>query len=344
VPTSDIDRHDTMPSAGGAISRLAYARAKEEGVEVELLLRKAGLTQQQMDDPATRLNVRDQIKFLELAAEALQDDLLGFHLAQTFDLRAIGLLYYVLASSDLLPEVLERGARYSAIANEGVVLTFRSGKYIGVVFDYVGVARRSDRHQIEFWMATLVRICRQLTDRRLPASRISLTHLRHGDISEFKAFFGGDVVFGAAADEVAFSPSIRDMAVVSSDPYLNDLLIRYCEEALAGRRSNRGPFGLTVENAIAQLLPHGKARAAEVARRLGLSQRTLVRRLASEGLTFAGILQNLRSDLATRHLRDETLPISKIAWLLGYRDVSAFTHAFKRWTGKAPRAARHGQP
>jgi len=91
---------------------------------------------------------------------------------------------------------------------------------------------------------------------------------------------------------------------------------------------------------MALLLPHGKARASEVARQLGVSQRTLARRLAAEGLTFAGVLRSLRSDLANCHLTDEGLSISQIAWMLGYQDVSAFTHAFKRWTGKAPRAAR----
>jgi AraC-like DNA-binding protein len=87
-------------------------------------------------------------------------------------------------------------------------------------------------------------------------------------------------------------------------------------------------------------MPHGKAQAGEVARKLGISQRTLARRLASEGLTFSGVLQGLRYDLARRHLLDKGLSISKIAWLLGYQDVSAFTHAFRRWTGTAPRAIR----
>jgi AraC-like DNA-binding protein len=71
-----------------------------------------------------------------------------------------------------------------------------------------------------------------------------------------------------------------------------------------------------------------------------MSPRTLARRLEAEGLTFAGVLIELRADLARRYLQDEDLPISEIAWLLGYREVSAFTHAFKRWTGKTPRQAR----
>ena len=101
---------------------------------------------------------------------------------------------------------------------------------------------------------------------------------------------------------------------------------------------------LELENAIAHLLPHGTARASEVARRLGMSHRTLARRLSSEGLTFSGILEEMKTDLARRYLRDEKLQITKIAWLLGYREVSAFTHAFKRWTGTAPRQSRKGGP
>jgi AraC-like DNA-binding protein len=334
------DASGSLPSAAGVITRLAYARAKQEGIAVEPLLRKAALTLQQIDDPDARLNVPSQIKFLELASEALQDDFLGFHLAQSFDPRSVGLLYYVLASSDMLEEALKHAVRYSRIVNDGISLTFRDGQDVGIIFNYVGVARRSDRHQIEFWMAALVRICRQLTSRRLPIVRISLTHTRSNDLSEFNAFFGGDVRFGDAVDEVVFSPSIRHAAVPGADSYLHGLLIKYCEEALSGRATNRGPFGSSVENAIALLLPHGKARAGEVARKLGVSQRTLARRLAAEGLTFAGVLQDTRADLAKRHLTDEALSISKIAWLLGYQDVSAFTHAFKRWTGQAPRAAR----
>jgi AraC-like DNA-binding protein len=68
--------------------------------------------------------------------------------------------------------------------------------------------------------------------------------------------------------------------------------------------------------------------------------RSRTTKLASESLTFASVLAELRVDLAKRQLRDGSLAISQIAWLLGYREVSAFTHAFKRWTGKTPREVR----
>ena len=141
-------------------------------------------------------------------------------------------------------------------------------------------------------------------------------------------------------DEVAFPASVRQIAILGADPYLNKLLISYCDQALSARSTRRNSFGSSVENVIALHLPHGKARVGEIARKLGVSQRTLARRLSSEGLTFASVLQRLKSDLAKRHLTDETLSISEIAWLVGYQDVSAFTHAFKRWTGKAPSATR----
>ena len=139
---------------------------------------------------------------------------------------------------------------------------------------------------------------------------------------------------------MVFPAAVKLMPIVSADPYLNQLLLKYCEEALAHRPANGATLRSNVENAITPLLPHGKANAGEVARQLGMSHRTLARRLAAEGLTFSEIQTELKTDLARRYLRDGDLPISQIAWLLGYREVSAFTHAFKRWTGTAPRQSR----
>ncbi len=123
----------------------------------------------------------------------------------------------------------------------------------------------------------------------------------------------------------------------------NELLVANCEQALSHRRMNKGTFRVAVENAIVPLLPHGKVRASGIATRLGLSQRTSARRLALEGVTFSEVLERLRGDLARRYLSDPDISISRIAWLLGYQEVSAFTHAFKRWTGKTPRDAHARQ-
>ncbi len=188
-------------------------------------------------------------------------------------------------------------------------------------------------------MTALVRICRQLTGLRLLPNRVRLMHHRARN-KEFAKFFGDNIEFGATADDITFSNNIRQSPVVSADPYLNKLMISYCEEAISHRPKTLGSFRSRVENVIATLLPHGKAHASEIARELGVSQRTFARRLSEEGLSFSEVLDGLRSDLANRHLADRDLAISQIAWLLGYRDVGAFSHAFKRWTGKTPGQAR----
>jgi AraC-like DNA-binding protein len=153
------------------------------------------------------------------------------------------------------------------------------------------------------------------------------------------AFMGREVAFGAEADEIVFPGTAQQMPVLGADPYLNRLLVRYSEEARA-HRAVTSTFRIKVENAIAPLLPHGKASAPEIARRLGMSPRTLARQLAAEGLTFSTVLDRLRADLARHYLQNGGVSISKIAWMLGYQDASAFAHAHKRWTGKTPREAR----
>jgi AraC-like DNA-binding protein len=327
---------DHLPVASGGISRLAYKHARAAGIDPATDLQKAGLTLAQIENPRAPIKVRDQIKFLNLVAAALEEDFLGFRLAQACDLREIGLLYYVLASSETLIDALQRAVRYSTIVNEGVAQTCIDGKYFGLSFDYVGVSRHPDRHQIEFWITALVRTCRQLTGFRVVPERVRLIHHRTAK-AELAEVFGDNIEFGASVDDVLFPVSIRNSAVVSADPYLNNLLISYCEDALAHRKRKRGSFQSTVENAIAPLLPHGKATAADIARQLGLSQRTLARRLASEGLTFSELLENLRSELAGRYLMEGDIGVSEVAWLLGYREVGSFSHAFRRWTGKTPR-------
>ncbi|WP_237050895.1 AraC family transcriptional regulator [Microvirga ossetica] len=328
------------PSATGAIARLAAARVTERGLDLAALLRKAGLTASQIQDRQARVAVAAQITFLNLAAEALRDDLLGFHLAQAFEPREIGLPYFVLASSATLGDAMARAERYSTITNEGIRLLCQAGSDFRIRYCYVGVSRHTDRHQLEFWATAFVRICRTLTDTDLRPVRVSLAHPRCGASGQLGAFFGCEVTFASEHDEITFAPGTPQLRLAEAERYLNEVLIQYCEEALSRRAKPAIPVRANVENAIAPLLPHGRARAGEVARALGMSERTLARRLAAENLTFFGIQEDMRQDLARHYLADVSLPVSRIAWLLGFQEVSAFTHAFKRWTGQTPTQMR----
>jgi hypothetical protein len=105
----------SMPTAQGGLSRLAIERLNTAGVLVEPLLRRIGLTPEVIADPEERLGVRSQIALLNETATALKDDCLGFTLARDFDLREIGLVYYVMASSQTLGDALKRLVHYGPL-------------------------------------------------------------------------------------------------------------------------------------------------------------------------------------------------------------------------------------
>jgi AraC-like DNA-binding protein len=326
-----------VPTAGGGITRAAYILASQAQVSVEPLLRRADLSIAQVKNPRARIPVKDQIRFLNLVADELRDEFIGIRLARTVDLRELGLLYYVMASSKTLGDALQRVSRYSTIVNEGVHIRCRSGKFVDVTLNYFGVARQPDRHQIECIITILLRLCQKLTGLSLMPLRVKLAHHRSHLPSEFGPLFGARVAFACNTDQIVYPGSIAQTPLPNADPYLNELLVKYCDEAIAARRKRSTTWQLKVENAIAPLLPHGQAEIGKVAEELGVSRRTLARRLASEGVTFRKVLDSLRIDLAKRYLREKALPISEIAWLLGYQETSAFSHAFKRWTGNAPK-------
>jgi AraC-like DNA-binding protein len=329
-----------IPMAQGGLSRLAVARLKSAGVPVTPLLRRVGLTPELIAEPEERLSVRSQIALLDAAAIALDDDCLGFTLARDFDPREIGLLYYVMASSPTLGDAFKRIARYSRITNEALVFGYQEGNRLTVSVSYSGVARHSDRHQIEFCMFGAVRLCRMLTGQHIVPQHFTIAHHRPEAAPEMLRFVGTKVEFGADTDEFALNVEARELPLVHADTYLNALLLKYCEAALAYRRGDASQLRTRVENAISPLLPHGRVHVEDVARTLGMSNRTLARKLSDEGLNFTEILQQLRRDLAVRYLDDRKLHVSKIAWLVGFHEVSAFTHAFKRWTGKTPSEIR----
>jgi len=330
----------SIPSATGGISRLVCARLRAAGLEPEPFLSTAGLNTKQMHDLRCRIDVRAQIKLLNIAADALNDDFLGFHLAREFEPREIGLVHYVIASSSTLADAMNKAERYCGLVNEGIGLRFKVDHSAVIALDSVEFERQLDRHQIEFWAFGMVRVCRLLTGTRIAPSQLRLMHLRDAVPDEVRSFLGCEVEFGANGDEIILPKATAVLPLVNADTHLNTLLTEYAEEALAHRAPHAADIRSKVERAIAPLLPHGKATASEVAHELGISGRTLGRLLSAEGLTFSAILQQFRLDLAKAYITHGDLSISHIAWLLGYGEVSAFTNAFKRWTGTTPREMR----
>jgi AraC-like DNA-binding protein len=337
-----------LPTCRAILTRRAAARLRAAQVDLKPLLSRAGLTVAELDDPDTRVAVRNQMTFINLAADALGDDCLGLTLATEFDCRDLGLWYYVLASSETLGTALERAARYSRIGNEALVFEYRKGREPSQRLSYAGIPRHADRHQMEFCVVAAIRMYRLLTGRQFTPARVSMVHLREKGAADFTRILGTEVAFGSEVDEIVFPSDAPEFPLVDADPRLNKILVEVGEGALSERERavgiNVGPVRILVENAVTPLLPHGGARADIIARKLGMSERTLARRLAEEGVTFGEVVQQLKAALARYYLEEETMPISTIAWLLGFETPSSFSHACKRWTGKAPRELRAPAP
>jgi AraC-like DNA-binding protein len=328
-----------LPTVQGGLTRLAADRVRRAGIKLQPLLSRFGLNIEQIDDPEQRINAASQIAFVEGVAEALNDDLLGFHLAEEFDVRDLGLLYYVVSSSDTLGNAMKRASRYSRIANEAIVLEYQEAREPRLRLSYSGIPRHADFQQIEFCIVAMVRVARAVTGRRFFPKHVSISHARPDVPPKLVGFLGKSLEFGSDADEIEFPKGSAEWPLVGADARLNKILLKVCDETLSSRKSS-GQLRIAVENATMPLLPHGQAKASAVAEKLGMSERTLVRRLAEEDLTFNEILQQLKASLALRYLEGHGMPVSRVAWLLGYEDTSSFSHACRRWTGKSPRELR----
>jgi AraC-like DNA-binding protein len=322
-----------VPTSIGLAAHLAVAYLERRGIDPAPLLARSGLSQAALAS-RQRIKVKSVIDFLERVSRALKDDWLGVTLAADFDLREMGMLYYVAASSQRFGDALKRLDRYERVANEALDLRIVNGMGGRVELSYVTVPRHLDRHLMESFAVALLRLCRQLVGRKIVPLSASFVHHR-SDGRKIQHFLGCDVSFGASVDELRFDASVMDLPLVGYDPYLNDLMVKSCNEAIAARAPSTSPFRTEVENTITPLLPHGEAQAKTVAQRMNLSERTFARRLAAEGLSFGEILDHMRRDLAVRYLQ-ENLQASQITWKLGFEHPSAFSHACRRWTGQSP--------
>ena len=128
---------------------------------------------------------------------------------------------------------------------------------------------------------------------------------------------------------------LLDYPIKTVDNQLLKILERHCRQIL-GARPKADDFVFEVRQLIATLLPSGQSKIDAVAQELGMSSRTLTRRLAEDGLTYKGLSDEVRRKLALQYLKDRRIGLKKVAYLLGYSEVSAFYHAFHRWTGSSP--------
>jgi AraC-like DNA-binding protein len=313
------------------------------GIDAEPALIGAGLSRSQLSQQDAGLPVASQYRFLELAATEADDQLLGLHVAAGMDLRAVGILFYLTGAAQTVSEALENLARYSATTNEALVVEI-SRVRDEVILSVRHVQEFDEPHRQFFELIALwfLRTLHKQTNRHFNPVRVTFTHARNSHLREVHRLLCCPVEFGQAVDTWVLPQRAMDLAILSADPHLLQILTAHADDLLAERDSVSGLQSM-VMNQLTDMLPSGKSQAAVVARRLNMSTRSLTRHLADEGTTFSGILERLRHRLATGYLANDRMSVQQIAWLLGYSEPGAFSQAYKRWTGTSPRRARKQQ-
>jgi AraC-like DNA-binding protein len=309
-------------------------------------MRHAGLPRKLLSDGSEAVRCTGFVTFLEHAARLAGDDLLGFNLGMSYDLRASGLAGYVAIAAATVREAMTNAVRYGALRDTSAVYALEDGE--GLVrfrVDSRSAHMRGSRHATEFKAALVLAACHRWIGAGFRPVEMRFAHPRAASLRAIERRFNCPVRFGSEATEMVLSPDQLDLPVRGADPHLLALVTGHAEAALAkGGGARHGDLRARVERVLLEALPKGTPTLAAVAEALGIGERTLARRLAGEGTPFRRVVDELRRDLATGYLADPELSLSQIAYLLGYAEQSAFTSAFRRWTGQPPRRFRVASP
>jgi AraC-like DNA-binding protein len=339
-----------LPTVTGFAAKQAIGALRKCGIASDSLLRRAGLSERAVagDCGARPISALAQAKVLDFAAEAMDDSAFGLHLALQTDPRDAGIFFYVTSGANNLGEALSLFARYFRIVNEAVRLQLTEAPVgMAVEVEFVGLPRHEVRQNAEFGIAVILKALREVTGRNVRPDRVAFAHPRNSNLREFERFYGCPVEFGRAANEgvssdlLKFSNDTLAIPLITADAKLLEALQPFCDMAAKERSTSAGTLRAAVEIEVEKLLPHGKANARAVAKALALGVRSLSRRLTDEGTSYGEVADQLRRSLALQYLKEPGMSLSQIAWLLGYEGSTSFNHAFKRWTGLSPSAARH---
>ena len=170
-------------------------------------------------------------------------------------------------------------------------------------------------------------------------------HFTHGEPSyraEYDRIFGVPLVFGSHMNALLMDEEFLSIRPPQPNRYALGVLSAHAETLLDRLESSKSTRG-RVESVLMPILHTGDARVDTVSAKLGLSRQSLLRRLRAEGVTFEQVLDELRHRMALHYLSGKKLSVSQAAYLLGFSDSTAFSRAFKRWTGFSPRTVRASQ-
>lgn len=331
-------------SAGYAGALLDFAVTK--GADRDVLLARARIAAADLADQDNRIPMDRYVTLMRAAKEETGDGALALHFSEGTRLESFTIVGLISQSAATMGEGLAQLNRYRRLIAEvdvpGGEDRFHLARGDGGLWLE---DRRPDPNAFpELTEAAFSRfVCevrRHHGDLEF-VKAVEVTHPRPAHASEYERVFGAPVTFGAARNAMQIVETWLAVPINKPNLYVFGVFIEHAEalmQRLADARTVRGQ----VEGLLAARLHKGQVAMGAIAAALNMSQRTLSRRLAAEGANFESVLDDLRRDLAEGYLSSEKLSVNETAYLLGFSDPSAFSRAYKRWTGASPKAMRRG--
>ncbi|MFT6190414.1 MAG: AraC-like DNA-binding protein [Oleispira sp.] len=329
-----------MATVGSHYIKTALGGAKAKGIDTRALLRKARISDKQMNDPNARVHVDLVAKLYSSIAQELNDEFMGFT-EKSLKVGTFALMADWVSYSSNLEELLQKGIRfYNQITDEVQI----SLEYEGDHVYFTTVFRRPEldfeHFYIEYWHVIWHRFASWYIGKpiKLLGSYINYTPL---DKAEYDLLFRCPTYLKSKYNRLVFHRNYLHEPLIKSQRELQVFLKRAPIDLLTipGEDSS-------LSARIYQLLEPQLNRGAvvpgsvELSKELLMSEQTLRRKLTAEGTSYQQIKDNLRTDLANRLLRDRSITIAEIGKRLGFSEPRAFTRAYKQWMDLTPREYR----
>ena len=323
------------PSVLSSWTRTIIDALAVRGVDPQAVLVRAGFSRQSFADPNARYPVHADARLWSEASLAAGDPAFGLEASRHIRPTTFHALGYAVLASATLGDALHRLVRYSHIVSDGVALQLRDAPR-GPKLCWVPqpCAQLPSAAAMDAVMSLIVRTCRTMTDRSFALLLVEQCRSRPERVAPYEKFFRCPIEFEAAQYALSFDSEDLERPLPAANPEL----ARHNDEAVQRYLAGMSE-GTVVDRLRAWLASHlceGEVTPQEAAAALGLSQRSLQRRLSERGTSYVAVLNDLRSELACSYLREARYSVSEVAFMLGFEGAGAFTRAFRRWTGETP--------
>lgn len=333
------------PQIAAAAIQPLLAAVSGRGADPARFCAETGVDPAAAGNPETRIPLRRLDAIWNRGAALTRDPHIGLHLGETVSAETFGLLSYLGASCPTWGDGLRKVCGYFRLFSEGSAyhLTVADGRAVLTATQDATTAEPV-RQRVEFTIAVMHGYGRRLIAGDWTTSDVFFEHDSPGEaaLDEHLRVFGREPRFAAGGSGFSFPAALLDRPMVTSDPALAAVLDRVAVRLLADEPD---PTRLThrVRGDLLRVGLDADVSLEAVARRLGMSPRTLQRRLRDEATSHHEVLDQLRHSVAARMLTASETGIAEVACAVGFSEPAAFHRAFKRWTGRTPADFRRAQ-